>query len=136
VFDLLLTAGVAGHLKAMAVRLPHLVVLLALQYVGLYGFGVKVPILQALLCLPVVLFVAVLPISFQGLGPTQGALIFFFARYAPGDSGARILAASLGSMLAGWCVQIPIGFLALRSQVGAGLKDLRGELPGTVPAAR
>ncbi len=64
----------------------------------LRGFGVAVPILQAVAALPVVFFIAVLPISVQGLGTTQATMIFFFARYAPGDSHAQqaaVLAASL-----------------------------------------
>ena len=38
---------------------------------------------------PVVFFIGVLPISVQGLGTTQAAMIFFFARYAPGDGTAQ-----------------------------------------------
>jgi hypothetical protein len=132
VFDVLLSAGLAGHVKALGVRLPHVLSLLLLNYVALHAFGVKVPVVQTVLCMPVVFLVAVLPISVQGLGPTQGAMIFFFARYAPGTDAYRaasVLAASLAAQVLAWCVQIVIGLLCLRSQLGHGLKELPKEMP-------
>ena len=47
------------------------------------------PLVDALATLPIVFLVAVLPISVQGLGTTQAAMVFFFARYAPGDRRPR-----------------------------------------------
>jgi hypothetical protein len=125
ILDVLLNAGVSGHVRALAVRIPHVVSLLILNHVALHAFGVRVPALQVLLCYPVVLLIAVLPISVQGLGPTQGAMIFFFARYAPGDGPFReatVLAASLGTQAIAWCVQIALGLICLRSQLGQTLK--------------
>lgn len=118
IFDVLLSAGVAGHLWALAVRLPHVAALLLLNYAALHAFGVDVPVLQALVNLPVVFFVAVLPISVQGLGPAQGAMIFFFAEFAQGDAATRaatVFAASLGAQAIAWLVQIGIGMLCLRT---------------------
>ena len=86
IFDVLLSAGVGGHLRAMAVRLPHILSLMALSWVSLAAFGVVVPVAKAVLCLPIVYFVAVLPISFQGLGTSQAMLIHFFSIYAPGNT--------------------------------------------------
>ncbi len=120
VLDLLLTAGIRGHLRALAVRVPHVATLLVLNHVALHAFGVQVPALQSLLCFPVVLFIAVLPISIQGIGPTQGVMIFFFARYAP--SPATVLAASLGCQAIGWCVQVALGLICIRSQLVQTLK--------------
>jgi hypothetical protein len=125
ILDVLLEAGVAGHLKCLAVRLPHLVTLLLISYVSLHAFGVHVPLLEALLAIPVVLFVAVLPISFQGLGPSQGVMVFFFAPYAQGDAthrAAQVLAAGLGMQAVAWCVQIVIGLVCARSQLGRTLR--------------
>src|SRR5690348_3150024 len=70
-FDVLLGAGLGGHARALLVRLPHIASLFATQIVMLRAFGVAVPVLEAIAALPVVFFIAVLPISVQGLGTTQ-----------------------------------------------------------------
>jgi hypothetical protein len=128
ILDVLLNAGLVGHLKCMAVRIPHIITLLILNHMALLAFGVRVPFLQLVLCYPIVLLVAVLPISVQGLGPTQGAMLVFFTRYAPGSSPAEreatILAASLSVQAIASVVQIIIGALCIRSQVGRQLRDV------------
>jgi hypothetical protein len=126
ILDVLLNAGLGGHVRSLVVRLPHVAVLLVLNHVALHAFGVEVPALQTLLCFPVVLLVAVLPISVQGVGPTQGAMIFFFARYAQGDTAMReatVFAASLGTQAIAWCVQVSLGLLCIRSQLVQTLKQ-------------
>jgi hypothetical protein len=126
ILDVLLNAGVGGHLRALAVRVPHVAALLVLNHVALHAFGVPVPALQTLLCFPVVLLVAVLPISIQGIGPTQGAMIFFFARYASGEPSVReatVFAASLGAQAISWCVQVVLGLICIRSQLVQTLKE-------------
>ena len=125
ILDVLLNAGLGGHVRALVVRVPHVGVLLLLNHVALHAFGVPVPALQTLLCFPVVLLVAVLPISVQGVGPTQGAMIFFFARYAQGDASMReatVFAASLGTQAIAWCVQVSLGLICIRSQLVQALK--------------
>ncbi len=125
-FDVLLNAGIGGHLKALAVRLPHIALLMVLQIVLLRGFGVQVPVIDALAALPVVYFVAVLPISVQGLGTTQATMIYFFARYAPGDHQAQqaaVLAASLVGQALGVAFQAILGLFCLRSRVGRALTE-------------
>jgi Lysylphosphatidylglycerol synthase TM region len=125
IFDVLLSAGVGGHLKSMAVRLPHIVSLIALSWFSLAAFGVTVPVTKALLCLPIVYFVAVLPISFQGLGTSQAMLIHFFADYAPGATKearwAAILAASLVCQGIAFVIQLSIGLFCMRSQLARSL---------------
>jgi uncharacterized membrane protein (Fun14 family) len=74
-FDVLLGAGVGGHARALLVRLPHIASLFASQIVMMRAFGIAVPIFDAVAALPVVFFVAVLPISVQGLGTTQATMI-------------------------------------------------------------
>ena len=75
VFDVLLTAGLKGHLRSMLVRVPHICTLLALSWISMAAFGVVLPVTKAVLCLPIVYFVTVLPISVQGLGTTQAMMI-------------------------------------------------------------
>ncbi len=129
-FDVLLGAGLGGHARALAVRLPHIAILFAFQIVMLRGFGVAVPIIQAIAALPVVFFIAVLPISVQGLGTTQAAMIYFFARYAPGDSHAQqaaVLAASLVGQVCTLTFQAVLGVACLKSRVGRALAAASAE---------
>ena len=124
-FEVLLSAGLSGHLKALLVRVPHTFTLLIFNYVGLTAFGVHVPFLQIVLCLPVVFLAGVLP-AVAGLGPIQAAMVLFFARYATGTQDEReaaVLAASLGSSAIAWCVQSLLGIIGIRSQLGQTLKD-------------
>jgi len=135
-FDVLLNAGIGGHLKALLVRLPHIALLMVLQIVLLRGFGVQVPVIDALAALPVVYFVAVLPISVQGLGTTQATMIYFFARYAPGDQQAQqaaVLAASLVGQALSVAFQTLLGLFCLRSRVGRALSESVEPLPQVVP---
>jgi Uncharacterised protein family (UPF0104). len=125
IFDILLSAGVGGHLRSMAVRVPHILTLMALSWVSLAAFGVVVPVAKAILCLPIVYFIAVLPISFQGLGTSQAMLIHFFSAYAPGATDearwAAVLAASLVSQAIAFILQLSIGLFCMRNQLARSL---------------
>lgn len=125
IFDVLLSAGLKGHLRSMAVRIPHICTLLALSWVALAAFGVVVPVGRALVCLPIVYFVAVLPISVQGLGTSQAMQILFFSGYAPGATSdaraAAVLAAGLLSQAVAFVIQLGIGLTCMRSQIARGL---------------
>ena len=125
IFDVLLSAGVSGHLRAMAVRLPHIITLMMLSWFSLAAFGVVVPVTKAILCLPIVYFVAVLPISFQGLGTSQFMLNFFFSAYAPGTTDgertAKVVVASLVCQAIAFVLQASIGLICMRSQLARSL---------------
>jgi hypothetical protein len=126
IFDVLFSAGLLGHLKALAVRIPHIGILMVFTYSSLHAFGVKVPVTQALLCLPIVYFISVLPIAVMGLGTTQIALVYFFAKYAPGGAEAAkatIVTASLVTQAAAWVVQGAIGALCMRNQLARQLSE-------------
>jgi hypothetical protein len=125
IFDVLLSAGLGGHARALLVRLPHIAALIVFQTAMLRAFGVAVPVVQAVIALPVVFFIAVLPISVQGLGTTQAAMVYFFARFAPGDHTAQqaaVLAASLVAQALGLTFQAILGVFCLRSKVGRELR--------------
>jgi hypothetical protein len=129
-FDVLLGAGVGGHARALLVRLPHIASLFAAQIVMMHAFGIAVPVFDAVAALPVVFFVAVLPISVQGLGTTQATMIFFFARYAPGDSHAQqaaVLASSLVTQVCMLVFQAVLGVACMRSRVGRALTAASAE---------
>jgi len=125
VFEVLLNAGLAGHARALVVRLPHIAALIAFQYCALRAFDVRVPFVDALATLPVVFLVSVLPISVQGLGTTQATMVFFFAQYAPGDAakgGAAVIAASLVAQAIAFSTQALLGVACLKSRVGRALQ--------------
>lgn len=125
VFDVLLAAGFKGHARALLVRVPHIASLILFQLSALHAFHVDVPIGQAVVALPIVFFISVLPISVQGLGTTQAAMVFFFARYAPGNAEAQkaaVLAASLFSQALALSIQTILGIACLRSRIGKELK--------------
>jgi hypothetical protein len=128
IFDVLLSAGVGGHLRALAVRLPHIATLLLLSWFSLAAFGIFVPVGKAILCLPIVYFVTVLPISPQGLGTSQAMLIHFFLGYAPGATDesrkAAILAASLVCQVIANIVQVSIGLFCMRNQLARDLRNV------------
>ena len=127
-FDVLLSAGVTGHLKAVAVRVPHVAALIIFQVTMFRAFHVAVPIIEAVTLLPVVFFIAALPLSVQGLGTTQAAMILFFAHFAPGappDQKAAVVAASLVGQALALALQATIGFVCLQTPVGRTLRNPR-----------
>jgi len=138
VFDVLLAAGPRGHARALLVRVPHIVALMVYQTSMLRAFGVAVPIAQAVAALPIVFFIAVLPISVQGLGTTQAAMVYFFARYAPGNVEAQkaaVLAASLVGQALALTLQAALGIGCLRSRVGRELKTAAADAAAPVAPA-
>jgi hypothetical protein len=125
-FDVLLGAGLGGHVRALAVRLPHIAALITYQVAMLRAFGVAVPVVDALAALPVVFLVAALPLSVQGLGTTQAAMIYFFARYAPGARPAQeaaVMTASLVGQALGLTFQALLGVACMKSRVGRALSE-------------
>jgi uncharacterized membrane protein YbhN (UPF0104 family) len=96
------------------------------QTLLLRAFGVRVPLVTAIASLPVVFLVAVLPISVQGIGTTQAAMVFFFARYGTGDQTARqaaVLAESLVTQALALAFQSLLGLACLRSRIGRDLRN-------------
>ena len=132
IFDVLFAAGLLGHLKALAVRVPHILILMVFTYTTLYAFGVRVPVTQAIVYLPIVYFVSVLPIAVMGLGTTQAMMIYFFATYVPGATPdaakASILAASLVGQAVALIIQGLLGAFCMRNQLARQLsKPLSSE---------
>jgi len=102
--------------------------LLLLSWFSLAAFGIVVPVGKAILCLPIVYFVTVLPISPQGLGTSQAMLIHFFLGYAPGATDesrkAAILAASLVCQVIANIIQVSIGLFCMRNQLARDLRKV------------
>ena len=127
VFDVLFAAGVSGHLRALLVRVPHLSVLMVFPYTSLRAFGVRLPLSQALVCLPIIYFIAVLPISVMGLGINQLTMAYFFFKFVPNhtpdDAKKLIEMASLGSQAVALAVQVMIGVFCMRNQLARNLRQ-------------
>jgi uncharacterized membrane protein YbhN (UPF0104 family) len=124
-FTPLFEAGVGGHLKACAARLPHLLIMAAFQWGSFLVWGIALPFWRTLALMTVVLLVAALPITPSGLGTSQVLQVLFFSPWAPGaDAAARsadVLALSLVHYVLGVVWQALVGLVCL-----AGLRRTGG----------
>jgi hypothetical protein len=129
IFDVLFAAGISGHLRALLVRIPHISVLMVFTYASLRAFGVLLPAKQAILYLPIIYFIGVLPIAVMGLGTTQVTMIYFLSSYVPGAANdpakavAAITAASLGAQAVALVIQSAIGIFCMRNQLARDLRQ-------------
>jgi len=93
----LFEAGVRGHLVAMALRLPHLVVLFVGTWLPFWFFGVRIPLEVALTYVSILIVALTLPITPSGVGTRDALAAAFFAPYAAGASAEQQLAAVAAS---------------------------------------
>jgi len=120
----MLDAGLRGHLAAIAVRSPHMVLVFIAHYITMRAFGIDIPLLAFLSTMPFVSLMSAIPISPQGLGTTQYAAVHFFAAFAPGtlaQQKATVLAYSLTTSVLAILFMLVTGLIFLRS----GMKLLR-----------
>lgn len=122
--------GIPGHVFGVAVRLPHIGVLLLWHFAALRMFGVQVSPGAALLYLPAYFAVSSLPINVNGLGVAQLVAVFFFAPYvavAPGTVDAHaaqkaaVIAYSLATSGISIVLQLLLGLICLRWATPRGL---------------
>jgi hypothetical protein len=81
----LFEVGVVGHLQALALRIPHMIVLFLGSWLPFWFFGVKIPAGAAFAYVPVLMVVQALPITPQGVGTRDVFAHHYFSRFAPGD---------------------------------------------------
>jgi hypothetical protein len=93
----LFEAGLDGHLLAMAVRVPHLIVLFLGTWLPFLFFGVEIPFKEALVYVPILMVGVTLPITPQGLGTRDLLAATFFERFATGATHQERLAAIAAS---------------------------------------
>jgi Lysylphosphatidylglycerol synthase TM region len=130
-FAPLFEAGVGGHLRAAAARLPHLLLMAALQWGAYLVWGIPIPFWRSLALMTVVLLVAALPITPSGLGTSQVLQVLFFSPWAAGADaaarGADVLALSLVHYVFGLVCQALVGVVCLaglrRTGIGQDIKD-------------
>jgi Lysylphosphatidylglycerol synthase TM region len=127
----LFEAGVRGHLRAAAARVPHLLLMAVLQWGAYRVWGIPIPFWRSLALMTVVLLVAALPITPSGLGTSQVLQVLFFSPWAAGAGaaarGADVLALSLVHYVFGLVCQALVGVVCLaglrRAGIGKDLKD-------------
>jgi hypothetical protein len=118
----LLEAGLGGHLRAAAGRMPHVLILVLTFWGGLQLWGIPVPLLQGLVVIPVVLFLCALPITPAGLGTFQAGMVILLSPYvplaAPEARAAAVLAFSLVYHCLGLTIQAILGLWCCRKIQG------------------
>ncbi len=121
--------GVLGHVKGVLVRLPHVGVLCVWHIVSMRLFNVHVPIVDALLYLPIYFAAASLPVNFNGLGVAQLVAVAFFVPYATDPTAAdpvaagraAVMAYSLSTAVVSLFLNLGLGLLCLRHATRIGL---------------
>ena len=125
----LFEAGLKGNLVGLLARTPHVFILLLGHFLAMRVFGVRPSPGQTLTLLPLVFFVAVVPVSPFGLGTAQATAVALFAPLAawPTADGrkAAVLAYSLSFQILGMIVQALLGVAFLRRVTRTGRLDLR-----------
>jgi hypothetical protein len=99
----LFEAGLVGHLLALAVRIPHFLVLFLGTWLPFSFFGVNIPVREALVYIPILMVVTTLPISPQGMGTRDLFVATYFEAFAPGANHQERLAA-LAAATTSWLV--------------------------------
>jgi len=130
VLSVIFDAGLAGHLRALGVRIPHIGLLLCFAHLYLSAFGVDVPLRQALAFLPLALLVTALPLPAQGFGAPQLVMLAIFQSYAPGtgdEQSATVLAASLTGQAVAVATQLLLGALFMRSHLARDIQKAATE---------
>ena len=114
----LFEAGVSGHLIALVARLPHLIVLFLGTWLPFLFFDVNIPLSAALTYIPILMVVATLPLTPQGVGTRDVLAGVLFERFAPGETGeqrlAAIAAATASFVVAITLIEIVLGAFLMR----------------------
>ncbi len=101
----LVEIGVSGHLKAIAVRIPHVAALYLSTWLVFSFFGVSIPPGAALAYVPVLMMVAALPLTPGAIGTRDAVAVELLASFATGEHGVSAIAATTLS----WFVMLNIG---------------------------
>jgi Lysylphosphatidylglycerol synthase TM region len=123
----LLAAGIRGHLIGVAARLPHMAILVLLNW-GVYRvWGMPVPLRFGVAVWPLLMLVSALPITPAGLGTVQALQISLFAPWAGGGDlvtrQAAVLALTVAQYALALLLQAAIGAWCLRALRGHSLSS-------------
>ncbi len=90
----LVEIGIAGHLKSIAVRLPHVGALYLSTWLSFSFFGVWIPPQDALAYIPVLMMVAALPLTPGAVGTRDAVALELLAGFASPEHGVSSIAAA------------------------------------------
>lgn len=114
--DELMSMGSRGVLRALLWRTPQVLALLGSTWAAYWCFGVRLPWSQAAFALPLILLVASLPFTPQGLGTRELAALHLLRPFASASTGeADILTAGTSLALGAALCQLALGAIALPS---------------------
>jgi hypothetical protein len=99
------------YLVLLALKTPNVVAAVLVHWLALPLFGLRVPFLALLAYLPIVFFVAALPIAAAHLGPSQLAWQYFLSDYA---DGSALVAYSIAAHFTFMLMNATIGLFFLR----------------------
>lgn len=123
-------AGLLGHLKATAARMPHVAVLLLVLWGSFRVWGIEVPLGVGLAALPAVVLIAALPITPAGFGTAQALQVLLFAPFVAGATPAARSATLLGFSLVhhalGLAGQVAVGAICFALLKRRGIPALAG----------
>lgn len=103
IFAPLFDVGIRGHMQALVLRIPHMMVLFAGSWLPFQFFGVDIPPGAAFAYIPVLMVVSALPITPQGVGTRDWFSLHYFSQYGGGsqaDQEAAVAAATLSFAVA------------------------------------
>jgi hypothetical protein len=103
----LFEAGVAGHLVALAARLPHFAVLFLGTWLPFRFFEVDIPLATATSQVPILMVLVTLPLTPQGIGTRDAFAAATFRPFAAGATEAEKLA-RLGAATMSWGVALTL----------------------------
>ncbi len=118
----LFEAGLVGHLIALAVRIPHFIVLFLGTWLPFNFFGIDIPPREAIIYIPILMVVITLPIAPQGMGTRDLFVATYFEAFAPGATHQERLAA-LAAATTSWLVAFTL------IEAAMGLFLLRRAMP-------
>jgi uncharacterized membrane protein YbhN (UPF0104 family) len=104
----LFVAGLRGHGFAMLGRVPHVIVIVLVQWVALRAWGIEVPFIAGVALTPIIILATVLPISPGGLGTAQAAFAYFFSGFVIGATETE----RVGKLVAFGIVHFAFGIVA------------------------
>lgn len=113
----LFEVGVRGHLAALALRVPHMIVLFLGSWLPFYFFGVKIPPGAAFAYVPVLMVVVALPITPQGVGTRDWFSLHYFSGFASGTAAEReaaVAATTLTFVAALTIIQTVLSFVLMQ----------------------
>ncbi len=110
----LFEAGVKGHALAFAVRAPSIATMVVSVFVTFSCFGIVVPASAVLVYVPAIILITGVPVSVQGIGPTQVAQVAFFASYLNMD------ARSAEAVVIAWGLTTSVGNAVFSLLIGLG----------------